>query len=148
MMNKLAFACDKILVPFEKELRKMAMADNGDKISELESAMEQNMEQRTTLGTLLNQGYLDRPVYLKSINALVQDYDNLATQRNMILRVDTESYDMIEQAQKLIAFLKKNKEIDEYSEELFDDHIDTIKVLSRDEIQFNLRCGLVLTERL
>lgn len=148
MMNKLAFAFDKILVPFEKELRKMAMADNGDRISELESAMEQNMEQRTTLGTLLNQGYLDRPVYLKSINALVQDYDNLATQRNMILRVDTESYDMIEQAQKLIAFLKKNKEIAEYSEELFDDHVDTIKVLSRDEIQFNLRCGLVLTERL
>ena len=45
-------------------------------------------------------------------------------------------------------FLKKNKEITEYSEELFDDHVDTIKVLSRDEIQFNLRCGLVLTERL
>lgn len=126
----------------------MAMADNGDKISELESAMEQNMEQRTTIGTLLNQGYLDRPVYLKSINALVQDYDNLAMQRNMILRVDTESYNMIEQVQKLIAFLKKNKEITEYSEELFDDHVDTIKVLSRDEIQFNLRCGLVLTERL
>lgn len=87
-------------------------------------------------------------MYLKSINALVQDYDNLAMQRNMILRVDTESYNMIEQAQKLIAFLKKNKEITEYSEELFDDHVDTIKVLSRDEIQFNLRCGLVLTERL
>ena len=72
----------------------------------------------------------------------------MATLRNMVLRVDTESYDMIEQAQKLIAFLKKNKEIAEYSEELFDDHVDTIKVLSRDEIQFNLRCGLVLTERL
>lgn len=51
------------------------------------------MEQRTTLSSLLNKGYLDRPVYLKSLNALVQE---------------------------LIAFLKKNKEITEYSEELFD----------------------------
>lgn len=148
MMNKLAFACDKILVPFEKELRKMAMADNGDKISELESAMEQNMEQRATLGTLLNQGYLDRPVYLKSLNTLVQDYDNLATQRDMLLRVDSESFEMLTQVQELISFLKKTKEITEYSEELFDAHVETIKVISREEIQFNLRCGLVLTERL
>ena len=148
MMNKLAFACDKILVPFEKELRKMAMADNGDKISELESAMEQNMEQRATLGTLLNQGYLDRPVYLKSLNTLVQDYDNLATQRDMLLRVDSESFEMLTQVQELISFLKKTKEITEYSEELFDAHVETIKVLSREEIQFNLRCGLVLPERL
>lgn len=148
MMNKLAFACDKILVPFEKELRKMAMADNGNKISELESAMEQNMEQRSTLGTLLNQGYLDRPVYLKSLNALVQDYDNLATQRDMLLRVDSESFEMLTQVQELISFLKKIKEITEYREELFDAHVETIKVISREEIQFNLRCGLVLTERL
>lgn len=40
------------------------------------------------------------------------------------------------------------KEITEYSEELFDAHVETIKVISREEIQFNLRCGLVLTERL
>ena len=126
----------------------MAVADNGNKISEFESAMEQNMEQRTTLGTLLNQGYLDRPVYLKSLNALVQDYDNLATQRDMLLRVDSESFEMLTQVQELISFLKKTKEITEYSEELFDAHVETIKVISREEIQFNLRCGLVLTERL
>ena len=126
----------------------MAMADNGDKISELESAMEQNMEQRATLGTLLNQGYLDRPVYLKSLNALVQDYDNLATQRDMLLRVDSESFEMLTQVQELISFLKKTKEITVYREELFDAHVETIKVLSREEIQFNLRCGLVLTDRL
>lgn len=83
--------------------------------------LKTQMEQRTTLSSLLNKGYLDRPVYLKSLNALVQE---------------------------LIAFLKKNKEITEYSEELFDAHVDTIKVLFREEIQFNLRCGLVLTERL
>lgn len=77
-----------------------------------------------------------------------QDYDNLAGQRDMLLKVDTESSEMLAQVQKLIAFLKKNEEISEYSEELFDTHVDTIKVLSREEIQFNLRCGLVLTERL
>ena len=66
----------------------------------------------------------------------------------MLLRVDSESFEMLSQVQELISFLKKTKEITEYSEELFDAHVDTIKVLSREEIQFNLRCGLVLTERL
>ena len=66
----------------------------------------------------------------------------------MLLRIDTESYEMLSQAQELISFLKKTKGSKEYSEELFDAHVDTIKVLSREEIQFNLRCGLVLTERL
>ena len=148
MMNKLAFGCDKILIPFEKALKEMSVADNGDKLKDLELQMEQNMEQRTTLSSLLNKGYLDRPVYLKSLNALVQDYDNLVMQRDMLLRVDSESYEMLAQVQELIAFLKKTKKIEEYSEELFDAHVDTIKVLSREEIQFNLRCGLVLTERL
>lgn len=148
MMNKLAFGCDKILIPFEKALKEMSVADNGDKIRTLESQMEQNMEQRTTLSSLLNKGYLDRPVYLKSINALIQDYDNLAGQRDMFLRVDSESFEMLSRVRDLISYLKKEKEIAEYSEELFDTHVDTIKVLSRDEIQFHLRCGLVLIERL
>ena len=87
-------------------------------------------------------------MYLKSLNTLVQDYDNLATQRDMLLRVDSESFEMLTQVQELISFLKKTKEITEYSEELFDAHVETIKVISREEIQFNLRCGLVLTERL
>ena len=87
------------------------MPFNLGNLEDLKTQMEQNMEQRTTLSSLLNKGYLDRPVYLKSLNALVQE---------------------------LIAFLKKNKEITEYSEELFDAHVDTIKVLFREEIQFNL----------
>ena len=66
----------------------------------------------------------------------------------MLLRVDSESFEMLSQVQELISFLKKTKEITEYREELFDAHVETIKVLSREEIQFNLRCGLVLTERL
>lgn len=148
MMNKLAFACDRILMPFEKKLKEMSMADKEGEIKELEMLMEQNTEQRTTLGVLLSKGCLDRPVYQKSLNSLEQDYDNLAGQRDMLLKVDTESSEMLAQVQKLIAFLKKNEEISEYSEELFDTHVDTIKVLSREEIQFNLRCGLVLAERL
>ena len=126
----------------------MSMADNENEIKELETLMEQNTEQRTTLGILLSKGYLDRPVYQKSLNSLEQDYDNLAGQRDMLLKVDAESSEMLAQVQKLIAFLKKTEKISEYSEELFDAHVDTIKVLSREEIQFNLRCGLVLTERL
>lgn len=69
-------------------------------------------------------------------------------QRDMLFRVDSESFEMLTQVQELISFLKKTKEITEYSEELFDAHVETIKVLSREEIQFNLRCGLVWTERL
>lgn len=66
----------------------------------------------------------------------------------MLLRVDSESFEMLTQVQELISFLKKTKEITVYREKLFDAHVETIKVLSREEIQFNLRCGLVLTERL
>ena len=47
-MNKLVFGCDKILIPFEKALKEMSVADNGDKLKDLELQIEQNMEQHIT----------------------------------------------------------------------------------------------------
>ena len=54
----------------------------------------------------------------------------------------------MDEAQKLLRFVSKKTEITEFEDEMFLEYVNTMTVHSRDEITFNLKCGLNLTERL
>jgi len=54
----------------------------------------------------------------------------------------------IEALEKLMKFVLGSEMLTEYSDEIFLSHVEGIIVLSREEIVFELKCGLKLKERL
>mgnify|MGYP001110062486 CR=1 FL=1 len=54
----------------------------------------------------------------------------------------------LEEAQKLLRFMAKKNNVIEYDDTLIQDYIEHIVVQTRNEVIFELKCGLRLPERL
>lgn len=54
----------------------------------------------------------------------------------------------IEALEMLIKFVSGSEMLTEYSDEIFLSHVEGSTVLSREEVVFELKCGLKLKERL
>ena len=48
----------------------------------------------------------------------------------------------------LIRFIDKAGVLTEFDDSVFNDYVNEIRVLSRDELEFQLKCGLKIKERL
>ena len=148
MINKLIFAHDQILIPLDKELKLSSKDDNLEHISELHKLLLQNTEQRETLKKLMVQGYIDKVLFMKENNDLLTQADAYRTE---ILqhekRMDGTS-SRITEVTSLLEFAKRAPMLTSFDEELFKMHIDCIVVHSRKLIEFKLKCGLNLTERI
>ena len=74
--------------------------------------------------------------------------DRLAKEKQLISKNINGDLTHLDEAQKLLRFASKKVEIAEFEDEMFLEYVDTMTVHNRDEITFNLKCGLNLTERL
>ena len=148
MINKLIFAHDQILIPLDKELKLSSKDDNLEHISELHKLLLQNTEQRETLKKLMVQGYIDKVLFMKENNDLLTQADAYRTE---ILqhekRMDGTS-SRITEVTSLLEFAKRAPMLTSFDEELFKTHIDCIIVHSRKIVEFKLKCGLNLKERI
>ena len=54
----------------------------------------------------------------------------------------------IQAATALLRFTERSSMLDSFDEELFEETVSRVRVLSREKIAFELKCGLTLTERM
>ena len=81
-------------------------------------------------------------------NQLNLEADRLAREKQLISKNINGDLTHLDKAQKLLRFVSKKTEITKFEDEMFLEYVNTMTVHSRDEITFNLKCGLDLTERL
>ncbi|MDY4870807.1 MAG: recombinase family protein [Faecalicoccus sp.] len=113
-----------------------------------EEAIEKNMEQQTVLVNLMSAGYLEPEIFHMEKNQLVLEADELAKDKELISKSINGDLTHLEEAKKLLRFASKKSKIESFDDDMFMEYVDTITVMSREEIVFNLKCGLHLTERL
>ena len=85
-------------------------------------------------------------VYTQESTRLKNEFDRLQKEKSLISAENRE--EKITELEKLIKFTGENSRIGEYSDSLFLEFVDHIKIVSRHEAEFHLKCGLVLTEEL
>ena len=107
-----------------------------------------NEEQRKQLNTLLTNGYLERPVFAEVHNKLIMEYDHLVAKRDLLFRMDDVGYTIEQALIELVDFLNDAKPFTEWEESLFERFIEKVKVLSREKVEFEFKCGLKLKERI
>lgn len=148
MMRKLQAADNRMLKPFVDGLQGKNNKDRLHQVMDLEATIEKNMEQQTVLVNLMSAGYLEPEIFHMEKNQLVLEADELAKEKELIFKSINGDLTHLEEAKKLLRFASKKSKIESFDDDMFLEYVDTITVMSREEIVFNLKCGLHLTERL
>lgn len=78
----------------------------------------------------------------------VTEYEYLTAKRDMLFRMDTAGYTMEQKLKELVDFLNGAEPFTEWDDSLFERFVEKVKVLSRDEVEFELKFGLKLKERI
>lgn len=148
MMRKLKAGHKLVLASFVDGLQGCNNKDRFHHVMELETQIEKNMEQQMVLVNLMRAGYIEPEVFHAEKNQLSIDADNLSKEKQLLSKSINGDLTHLEEAKKLLRFVLKEALLKEYDDEIFLDFVDTITVKSREEIIFNMKCGLNLTERL
>ena len=148
MINKLIFAHSMILKPYLEALRSGCTDAPMRRIQEIQTLLLENAEQRETLTKLMAQGYIDQILYNEENNTLLSQADRYRQEMDTLSKAIGGDGAHVTAAKDLLRYVEKAAMLTDFDEALFENTVTRIKVLSREEIAFELKCGLTLKERM
>lgn len=148
MMNKLIFSHQTVLKPLLIGLRGVNTNDSLMSIQDIDKKLAENAEQQAVLVNLMTKDYLDRVVYKKSSNSLLQEAERLQRQKESINRLLQSGNQHLGEVSALLQYATKATMLKRFDEDVFNSFVKRIIVYSRTEIGFELKCGITLKERL
>lgn len=148
LMNKLTWGRSRILLPFAKMLKVGANDKSLERFSEIESHLEKNTKRRVQITQFFTKGLLDPAVYAEECDALPEEAERLARERNALTARAREPHEWQEAVAALLKYTAKGRTLKDFDDALFTEHIDHIVVYERTEIGFAMKCGPVFRERI
>lgn len=148
MINKLIFAHCMILKPYVETLQNGCTDAPMRRIQQIQTLLLENAEQRETLTKLMAQGYIDRILYNEENNTLLSQADRYRQEMDTLSKAIGGDGAHVTAAKDLLRYVEKAAMLTDFDEALFENTVTRIKVLSREEIAFELKCGLTLKERM
>lgn len=122
--------------------------DSLHRIQELQTLLMENSQQKERLTGFMAQGYIDQILYNEEMNTLLAQADRYNTEIEMLSKSVKGDACQIQAATTLLRFTEKSSMLDSFDDELFEETVSCVRVLSREKIAFELKCGLTLTERM
>ena len=144
MLNKLIFAHEHIFDPL---IEKLKQGIDIPEIREIEKKIEENKDSINVLIELMARGYIEPAVFNKEYNKLKLQGEKLKEHKQILSFYDNGSVSKLTKLIELKKFTSTVSCVKDFDEGLFEQFVDTITVFSPTEIGFNLRCGLILEER-
>lgn len=148
MMNKLVYAHRIILKPYVDALKNTSSDDSLRRIQEIQTLLAQNTEKRETLTKLMTQGIIDPILFNKETNELLSQADSFRDEINTLKNAVSGDVTKVTAATALLHFTEKGGILQEFDDDLFNKYVNRIIVRSRNEVRFELKCGLTLRERI
>lgn len=148
MMNKLVYAHRIILKPYVDALKNTSSDDSLRRIQEIQTLLAQNTEKRETLTKLMTQGIIDPILFNQETNELLSQADSFRDEINALKNAVSGDVTKVTAATALLHFTEKGGILHEFDDDLFNEYVNCIIVRSRNEVRFELKCGLTLRERM
>ena len=148
MINKLIFAHSIVLKPYVETLQNGCTDAPMRRIQQIQTLLLENAEQRETLTKLMAQGYIDQILYNEENNTLLSQADRYRQEMDTLSKAIGGDGAHVTAAKELLRYVEKAAMLTDFDEALFENTVTRIKVLSREEIAFELKCGLTLKERM
>ena len=148
MSNKLIFAHSMVLKPYVETLQNGCTDAPMRRIQQIQTLLLENAEQRETLTKLMAQGYIDQILYNEENNTLLSQANRYRQEMDTLSKAIGGDGAHVTAAKDLLRYVEKAAMLTDFDEALFENTVTRIKVLSREEIAFELKCGLTLKERM
>jgi hypothetical protein len=94
------------------------------------------------------KGYLEPALFNKEKNSLADEEARLIAEKEQLNHSVNGNLAKIEEVNRLLKFVAKAKMFKDYKDEFFEKYVERIIVYSREEVGFELKCGITLRERL
>lgn len=147
MMNKLIFSHRLILKPYLEAIKNVSTDDSLRRIQQIKTLLAQNTEKRETLTKLMTQGIIDPVLYSQETNELLSQADSFRDEIDALKNAVSGDVTKVTETTALMHFAEKSAMLHEFDDDLFERFVKRIIVHSRNDIRFELKCGLTLRER-
>lgn len=148
MLNKLIFSGTSILKPYMESLKNDATDASLSSIQRLETEIAACHDQEKTLQGLLTERLIDYAFFQKEAQGILREKNHLQAQIAKLEKNVEGNVSTFEQTKALLRFVLKDQMQEAFDESLFSSFVKQIRILSRDECLFEMKCGLNLKERI
>lgn len=148
MMNKLVFSKKFLIQPLLQKLREQINADTDGKLNQFTKLIEANDQKAATLTKLMQEGLIDKSLYINQTTKLEQSSYQYQEQIKQINSNQTDNANNLEDFRDLLRWCQQGQLLTRFDPKLFQTYVRSIKVLNQYEITFQLKCGLNLEEHL
>jgi DNA invertase Pin-like site-specific DNA recombinase len=150
LYHKLKRDLDTVLIPLLTDLTELKNKANGGnaRIGELNRQLADLAQQNWVLKDVQSKGFLNSDIFLRQSNEIMAQISALKHEKSLLTKYD-EDDEVIAATQEIIGILQDGAEvITAFDVGLFNDLVEKIIVESKEQIRFQLRNGLRLTERI
>lgn len=147
MLNKLIFSRKILLRPLYESIRSESTDESVQRMQELQKMLEKNTEKKNTLRQLRAQEIIDNVMYNQELNLLRKAADDYRNELSVLSCYTSAEAHEVTELEKLLRFAESAPVIESFDDELFSSFVDHIVVYEREYIEFKLKCGLTLKER-
>ena len=148
LINKLTYGRGKVLVPYSEMIKGGSDAVTLERLDEIDTLLEKNMERRQQILQFFSKGLLDPAVYAEENDALAEEERRLTSEKDVLSGQMCGTYEQQEALTHLLRYTAKGKMITAFDGELFTEHGDHVVIFGRTEIGFAMKCGPVFRERI
>lgn len=148
MINKLIFGRNRVLKPFYESIRDNNKTDAFLRIHEIDEQLELIAERKQNVKGLYAQGIIEPAMYAKGMNDLTAEMDRLTSEKDSISYGAKADLTLIEETRELLDYTKGAAVLKDFDAEIFERFVDKIIVKDRHHLEFQMKCGLKLTERI
>lgn len=96
----------------------------------------------------MTQGIIDPILFNNESNELLSQADSFRDEINALKNAVSGDVTMVTAATTLLRFTEKGGILQEFDDALFEEYVNRIIVRSRNEVCFELKCGLTFRERI
>ena len=126
---------------------KRIILSGSDVISEIDEEIAELAEQNSMYIQFHSQNMIDDVTYLEQTNGIKKRLNTLRSRRIKLLNEDEEEQ-CIEKLRQLKSFLENNqKALIQFDTATFNEIVEKVCVVNKEEIEFELKCGYKLRER-
>ena len=148
LMNKLTYGRGKVLVPYSEMIKGGSDASTLERLDEIDTLLEKNMERRQQILQFFSKGLLDPAVYAEENDALSEEERRLTSEKDVLSSQMCGTYEQQEALTHLLRYTGKGKMLTAFDGDLFTEHVDHVVIFGRTEIGFAMKCGPVFRERI
>lgn len=148
MMNRLVYGRNKVLRPFYEALQQSNQTEALLKIHDIQEQLDALVEKKQTIKGLFAKGVIEPAVYTQSLNGVTAEVERLTTEKDALSYIASSEISHIEETRKLLSFADKEEFLDGFDGEIFETYVDRIVVKSQTELEFQMKCGLNLIEKI